>query len=260
MHIEQLTRPNRKKRVVLFFIIIFIAFFLVHLASPRSFEERIYTYEYHKSWGGNLILVTLYIISLDLSFKRLFLSDRNHTLFLFIISSIAVLSVIPIIIFYFLFIQNWDLSGSIFHTDIPVSMLLALLASLGFYFYYNFLHFTSSNKEDLSIKKLSVYYGQATTTILTNEISYIYLENKLIHIVTNDQTFHCSLSLTELEEMVSNLDFYRANRQLLLTKQSVLRYEKAGNRKLNIYLNGREKSPFIVSKEKVTSFKKWLTI
>jgi len=51
------------KRLILLVSGFIVTFFLVHLASPRSFSERIESYEYYKSWSFNLVIVLGFLFS-----------------------------------------------------------------------------------------------------------------------------------------------------------------------------------------------------
>lgn len=101
--------------------------------------------------------------------------------------------------------------------------------------------------------------GRHFYTIQVSEIAYFYSENKLTFAVTADGKRHMvDLSLGKLEEQLDSRRFFRANRQFILSAESVKSIEPYNGSKLNIRVMPPFGEAIPVSREKITSLKMWL--
>lgn len=99
----------------------------------------------------------------------------------------------------------------------------------------------------------------ALSKIATEDIAYIYSENKLTSAVCFDGKEHViDHSLDKLEEELSPEKFYRANRQYILNIDSVHKIESYFGGKLIVKLVAPFKSTITVSRLKAASFKYWI--
>ena len=71
-------------------------------------------------------------------------------------------------------------------------------------------------------------------------------------------TYMTDYSLESLEETVSPHDFYRANRQFLISRRVVKEVEQYFARKLLVKTHTPAPEHIIISKAKATDFTKWL--
>ena len=101
--------------------------------------------------------------------------------------------------------------------------------------------------------------GKHFYTIQVSEIAYFYSENKMTFGVTKDGKRHLiDLSLGKLEEQLDNRQFFRANRQVILSAESIRNIEPYNSNKLNIRVCPPFHEAIPVSREKITSLKMWL--
>ncbi len=99
----------------------------------------------------------------------------------------------------------------------------------------------------------------ALSKIVTDDIAYIYSENKLTTAVCFDGKEHIiEHSLDKLEEELDPAKFYRANRQYILNIDSVNKIESYFGGKLIVKLIAPFKLTITISRLKATNFKYWI--
>jgi len=101
--------------------------------------------------------------------------------------------------------------------------------------------------------------GTRLRTIETVDIGYFYSEEKITFLVTKDnQRLPIDYSLDKLAPMLNPADFFRANRQFLLSLPAIKNIHTYSNSKLKLELVPDPKTEVFISKEKVSAFKDWL--
>ena len=74
----------------------------------------------------------------------------------------------------------------------------------------------------------------------------------------NNKTFVVDRTLEEIQNELSSVDFYRANRQFIIQRSSIEDISFYFNGRLIVNILPKPKEKIIVSKAKATEFKKWL--
>ncbi|MEG1573373.1 MAG: LytTR family DNA-binding domain-containing protein, partial [Bacteroidales bacterium] len=96
-------------------------------------------------------------------------------------------------------------------------------------------------------------------TLQVSDIAYFYSENKITFAVTHTAAEHIvELPLDKLSEQLNPDQFFRANRQMLLSIQSIKHIEPYFSGKILVSLKPTYKDKITISKEKNTLFKNWL--
>ena len=96
-------------------------------------------------------------------------------------------------------------------------------------------------------------------TINTDDIAFVYFEYKSTRLVLKSgQEEMVSYSLDDLEDELNPDDFFRANRQFIVSINSIERILNSFNGKLKVVLKVHPEKEVLVSKEKATKFKEWL--
>ncbi|WP_422104460.1 LytR/AlgR family response regulator transcription factor [Winogradskyella sp.] len=104
-----------------------------------------------------------------------------------------------------------------------------------------------------------VNYRHQLIPLAVDDIAYFYLENQLVYCkTTSNKTYKVSKRLDQLENQLNPNDFFRANRQFIISKQSVKFANSLDKRKLKLVLVPENSSEVIISKLKVPLFKKWI--
>ena len=95
--------------------------------------------------------------------------------------------------------------------------------------------------------------------VYTIDIAYIYTENKMSYIVNhNGEIASINISLEELFQNLDPKQFYRASRKVILAIKAIKKIEKYGTTQLRVITNPEATFPIIISKAKLTDFKKWI--
>jgi len=93
-----------------------------------------------------------------------------------------------------------------------------------------------------------------------DRIACFYTENKLVKIITGDnQTYTMDSSLEELFIRLDPSQFFRANRQYIVSHKAIKDISVWFGNKLSINLTVSAPDKIIVSKARVPDFKDWFT-
>jgi DNA-binding LytR/AlgR family response regulator len=104
-----------------------------------------------------------------------------------------------------------------------------------------------------------VHKGDKILPIELNQIALFYIEDEYVFALTFDsKKYLLSQKLDELENLCGN-DFFRANRQHLVNRKSIIDASKYFNRKILVNVKVDYPEQILVGKLKVTSFLQWLT-
>ncbi len=120
------------------------------------------------------------------------------------------------------------------------------------------------NLYKLSIRdaEITIDSGTKMTKLTYENIACFYSENKIVYTVQNDgTTINTDFTLNELEEKINDQLFFRANRQIIIHKDTVDQIEKIENGKLRIRLKAFIKNNAIaeinISRYKRKAFMDW---
>jgi two-component system LytT family response regulator len=90
------------------------------------------------------------------------------------------------------------------------------------------------------------------------DIAYFYLKHGVIKAITHEKKkFIVEHSLEHLDNELNPEEFYRANRQYIVSRRSIKAVELFFKRKLILRLIPVTEDDVLISKTKVTEFKKW---
>ncbi|MDW5290203.1 LytTR family DNA-binding domain-containing protein [Formosa sp. PL04] len=120
------------------------------------------------------------------------------------------------------------------------------------------------NLYKLSIKdaEITIESGAKITKLTYENIACFYSENKMVYTVQSDGTIiNTDFTLNALEEKINDQLFFRANRQIIIHKDTVDQIEKIENGKLRILLKNSTVnntiSEIIISRYKRKAFMDW---
>lgn len=107
--------------------------------------------------------------------------------------------------------------------------------------------------------RFMVKVGNHFSTFNVSEIAYFKSEDGMICLCTEaGKEYPVEYSLDQLEEILNPVDFFRINRKYVVALRSVREIHQYFNSRLLLKLHPTEDEPVIVSRERCTSFKKWL--
>jgi DNA-binding LytR/AlgR family response regulator len=101
--------------------------------------------------------------------------------------------------------------------------------------------------------------GARFDVVETANVAYLYAEDKVVFLVTNEQKrYIIDDTLDELEHKLDPKCFFRLNRKYFSQLSAIERIEPHFNGRLKIKLRHRDDDDIYVSREKAELFKKWL--
>jgi two-component system, LytTR family, response regulator LytT len=108
-------------------------------------------------------------------------------------------------------------------------------------------------------KRFVVRYGEHIKTINIEEVAFFYTEDKINFLTTKEgRRFTIDFNLDALEAMLDPKDFFRINRQYIISIKSITEMFAYTKSRVLIKLNPPAKHETIVSTERSAEFKLWL--
>jgi DNA-binding LytR/AlgR family response regulator len=107
--------------------------------------------------------------------------------------------------------------------------------------------------------KLLINVGNQIKVINDYEIAYLYILNKIVYLVTNDNTKYTKDSTLDYFEKILNPSlFYRINRQFIVHLNAIKEMKTASKQRIKLRLVPPSTKETITSSERTPQFKKWL--
>jgi len=108
-------------------------------------------------------------------------------------------------------------------------------------------------------KNFLVYFRDRIKPVSTKDIAYFFLIDDTIYLLTfSNEKRHLDQSLDRIMQQLDPEKFFRANRQIIVSRKSIKSASQFFDRKLKLDLFPSNKIEVLISKSKVSSFKKWL--
>ena len=108
-------------------------------------------------------------------------------------------------------------------------------------------------------KRFVIRFGEHIKTLSVDEMAYCYSENKGTFARTYDgRTFPMDHNLDTLEQMLDPKDFFRINRQYLISLKSIDEMKTYSKARVIVKVKPPVNDPPIVSSERAADFKSWL--
>ncbi len=115
------------------------------------------------------------------------------------------------------------------------------------------------SNENVYKQRFLISKADALIPISTDDIAYIYTEDKAVMIKTmENKSFFINYSLDDLEAQLDPLKFFRLNRQFITGVKAITKISQYFNGKLKIELSPIQNAKVIVSRAKTPVFKNWL--
>lgn len=113
-------------------------------------------------------------------------------------------------------------------------------------------------KEDFKSSFLVSRAGKLIPVDISN-VAFFYIKNEIVMLyTTKGDNYMTDYTLDSLEHEVDPHDFYRANRQFLVSRRNIKEVEQYFARKLVVKSHTTPPESIIISKAKATDFTKWL--
>lgn len=247
-------------------ILIMLSIVLNHLNDPKNFPLN---ENYRFPWFPILVsiisgIVVLVIATYNFNYYKVkyFTRKINTAILLrFLFSSLGYICLLYFLLYFGLngLINGTD-SYSIYH--LFHGLLISLLSSAMVISLFFAKDIYKLHKQTASTSSLKVKQGGKITVVNHIEISYIYNENKIVYIVITDGSSVCTdFTLNEIEELLKEYNFFRANRQTILHTNSVAQIKAIENGKLLVQLKpirvGSKTFEINISRYKKQAFMEW---
>ncbi len=110
-----------------------------------------------------------------------------------------------------------------------------------------------------SNKTLLVHYKEKIIPLKYSDVAYFYYQQGIVITkLHSGQQYFLAKTIDELETLANPDDFFRANRQCLLSRNAIKSVERFFGRKLVAHLHTDVPEPIVVSKAKSGAFLLWL--
>ena len=114
-------------------------------------------------------------------------------------------------------------------------------------------------KKDKFQTRLLVKTGSVMQSIDIEKVAYFFIKNQLCYLMTNDkERFALDYNLDEIEKLVNPEMFFRINRQMIVSQKAIKKIHPFFSSRLLLDLKPEFTEDVIVSKRKVSLFKKWM--
>lgn len=108
-------------------------------------------------------------------------------------------------------------------------------------------------------KRFLVKQGQKLVSVEVEDIAYFYSDGRLNFFKTKDnKKFVVDYTMDELEEMLNPEKYFRISRSFYVSIDSILKMDDYFGNRLILGLKPEVDKEAIISREKVTDFKKWM--
>lgn len=108
-------------------------------------------------------------------------------------------------------------------------------------------------------KRIITYLKDELIHLEVTEIAFFFLDGATVNIITyHNKKYSTTLSLDELMKQLDDELFYRANRQFIISLNCIKTIYVYGKNQLKIVVSPEPEEAILISKNKVSEFKKWL--
>lgn len=128
-------------------------------------------------------------------------------------------------------------------------------------------HFMSGASQFLKEQKINtgprdrvlVHKGAYLVPLEASGIAYVFTEHKISFVRSgNGELYVADQTLTELEDRLDPLLFFRANRQYLVNRDFIIKFKSIEQSKILLELNPPTRQEVIIGKENAVGFRKWI--
>jgi DNA-binding LytR/AlgR family response regulator len=100
--------------------------------------------------------------------------------------------------------------------------------------------------------------GDKLIPVQASEIAFIYIDASMVKAVGFDNKFfRFDYTLDELSEMLDPVDFFRANRQYIISRKAIKDIDLWFNSRLSVNLKVEVPEKILISKARISEFKNW---
>jgi DNA-binding LytR/AlgR family response regulator len=151
---------------------------------------------------------------------------------------------------------------SFYTEDIFIYLIWAVFINvlyIALYFFYKYKERVSEQAKKAEPEAILIKTGRTQKRISLNSFSFFFVSNELVYGVTPDGKNPLpGYTLDRLDKMLKPEQFFRINRQIIITRSVVDFVKKEENGKLALYVKASIENPIMISRLRAPAFKKWL--
>jgi hypothetical protein len=247
----------------------------VHIGNDNSLEELLQIPSYYTDVA--LSLLVIYSIGLYIRWVFRYLDQQfnwERQLWACIKYQFILGLALPVVFALFLEIIYLKLLGiplkdsPMLYLEFPIVTLFLGIINL-FYFILYFRKSVGESKANLEMqlaekslleeKFLLAKQGNQNVNISLEDVAYFFSKDKLTFLVTTqNKRLLFDRTMAEVMEIVPPGDFYRLNRQLIVKRSSIAKYNPTKTRRLKIELTPSLPREVYIPKARVSSFYEWM--
>lgn len=111
-----------------------------------------------------------------------------------------------------------------------------------------------------TLKTLLIAYQDKIIPLASDRIAYFYSKNEKVQVFTLEgKNYPVDKALNGLMELLDLQSFYRANRQFIISREAIRELTVWSGNRLAVILSVLTEEQILISKERVSDFKRWLT-
>jgi DNA-binding LytR/AlgR family response regulator len=108
-------------------------------------------------------------------------------------------------------------------------------------------------------QRFLVYVGEHLHSLQTSDIAYIYsIEKSTFLMSKSGKSYAIDMSLDKLESLLSPMDFYRTNRQYIVSFGSIKKIQLLSKSRIKLHLEPIPTDEILVSTARTHDFREWL--
>lgn len=172
--------------------------------------------------------------------------------------SVLIYTLVTGLFFYFFFHKNVFINRFFYLTGIPLCIVFSIISYSSLYAFHLRRLFKTRNApaippQDTYIVKL----GSNTVQVRIEDIKYIRSADKISRLFTwQNKDYIIDHSISEMEAICGTTQFFRANRQCLVSRRSVHKFRSIENSKVLLTLTDGEELQ--LSRYKAPEFRAWI--
>lgn len=257
---------------------ILAAHFIVVYGVEKSLFQILLTRIYYVAMAGSVAIAFILISTVRWIFMRL---DRKfdwierpleRTGLQILLGLVAPGLLAFILAFVYFSLRGINILNTLYlRFDYPIILVLIILLNFYYLAYYFYGRMQLAEKAVINtpigieeiggetLKSFMVNQGVKSVPVLLTDIAYFYREGSYNFLRTcNGDDYTVSQSLDEVQALLPGSEFFRANRQMLVSRNACGHFEAKPYNKLELFVAPEYKLSVIISQKRSRSFRDWL--
>lgn len=249
---------------------------MVVFGVKTTFFEAILNPVYYKAMAGSLLIALPVVEYTGFVTRRLdsrydwLEMPLQRLLFQFLLGIFATCTMAFLLASLYFYTRGINIFDTLYlRFDFPVVVILVVLMNVSFIlqYYYRYARshrmqgktVASSSLPSQKIDNLIARAGNRTISVASGQVAFFYLEDDIRCLRTLDgRRLMVGESLEELEGKLNPADFFRANRQVIVSRKACEGYASIEFGKLQLICKPAFHAEIIVGQRKAKEFRGWL--